>query len=41
MTKINFVELINQTEGEFSEKFGAKGLQVIKTIPEDSVEYKR
>ncbi|RDY30825.1 sensor histidine kinase [Lachnotalea glycerini] len=37
MTKINFVELINQTEGEFSEKFGAKGLQVIKTIPEDSV----
>jgi signal transduction histidine kinase len=37
INKINFVELINQTEGEFSEKFAAKGLQVIKTLPNESV----
>jgi signal transduction histidine kinase len=37
ITKINFVELINQTEGEFSEKFEAKGLQVVKTLPNESV----
>lgn len=37
INKINFVELINQTEGEFSEKFEAKGLQVIKTLPNESV----
>lgn len=29
--KINFVELINQTIGEFSEKFEEKGLQVVAT----------
>jgi signal transduction histidine kinase len=37
MSKINFVELINQTEGEFSEKLEVKGLQIIKTLPIDSV----
>lgn len=37
INKINFVELINQTEGEFSEKFQAKGLQVIKTLPNEPV----
>lgn len=37
MSKINFAELINQTEGEFSEKLEAKGLQIIKTLPLDSV----
>ncbi|MFA9378905.1 MAG: sensor histidine kinase [Lachnotalea sp.] len=37
MTKINFVELINQTEGEFSGKFAAKRLLVVKTIPKDPV----
>lgn len=37
ISRINFVELINQTEGEFSEKFEAKGLQVVKTIPNEPV----
>jgi len=37
INKINFVELINQTEGEFIEKFEAKGLQLIKTVPNESV----
>lgn len=37
MSTINFVELINQTEGELSEKFEAKGLQIIKSVPLDPV----
>lgn len=37
ITRINFVELINQTEGEFSEKFAAKGLLVVKTLPNEPV----
>lgn len=37
MSKIDFVELINQTEGEFSEKFERKGLQIIKTLPKEHV----
>ncbi|WP_099469701.1 sensor histidine kinase [Konateibacter massiliensis] len=37
MVKIDFVELLNQTEGEFSEKFESKGLQILKTIPEEHV----
>lgn len=34
MSKINFIELINQTEGEFSEKLEARGLHIIKQTPE-------
>lgn len=37
MTQINFVELINQTGGEFSETFTEKRLQIITNIPEDPV----
>lgn len=35
--RINFVELINQSFGEFSEKFDQKGLTVIKNLPEKPV----
>jgi signal transduction histidine kinase len=37
INKINLVELINQTEGEFSEKFDAKGLQVVQSVPNESI----
>lgn len=37
MTKINLVELINQTEGEFGEKFEEKSLNIVKTIPDEMV----
>lgn len=33
ITQINFVELVNQTDGEFSEKMKARNLEVIKTLP--------
>ncbi|KAB1435787.1 HAMP domain-containing sensor histidine kinase [Candidatus Galacturonibacter soehngenii] len=37
MTKINFVELVNQTEGEFSEKLENKNLQIIRKLPEEPI----
>lgn len=33
--KINFVELIHQTMGEFSEKFEEKQLQIVSNLPEE------
>lgn len=36
-TRINFQELIHQTNGEFSEKFEEKGLQFVINIPEEPV----
>lgn len=33
ITKINFVELVNQTDGEFSEKMKARNLEIIKNLP--------
>lgn len=35
--RINFVEMIQQTSGEFEEKFKARGLQEILTLPENEV----
>lgn len=32
--KLNLVELVNQTNGEFTEKFAAKNLTIIATMPE-------
>lgn len=37
MTRINFQELINQTNGEFSEKFEDKGLQFVINMPQEPV----
>ena len=37
LSKINFVELINQTAGEFDEKFATKGLTLITNLPEENV----
>ena len=37
LERINFVELINQTNGEFSEKFEDKGLQFVVNMPQDPV----
>lgn len=37
MTKINIIELVNQTEGEFSEKLEDKNLQVIRKLPEEPI----
>ncbi|MCI8483255.1 MAG: HAMP domain-containing histidine kinase [Lachnospiraceae bacterium] len=37
MERINLVELIHQTEGEFDEKFQAKGLAVITNLPKEPV----
>ncbi|RHR21173.1 sensor histidine kinase [Clostridium sp. AF19-22AC] len=31
---VNLVEMINQTEGEFAEKFEAKNLQVVQNLPD-------
>ena len=36
LEKINFVELINQTSGEFMDRFEAKNLAVIPNIPTES-----
>lgn len=36
-TRINFQELINQTNGEFSEKFEEKGLRFVINMPEEPV----
>ncbi len=35
--RINFQELINQTNGEFSEKFEEKGLQLVLNMPKEPV----
>lgn len=35
--KINFVELIHQTIGEFSEKFEEKQLQIVSRLPEEPI----
>ena len=35
LEKINIVELINQTTGEFEDKFKEKGLDIITSIPEE------
>lgn len=37
LERINFVELINQTSGEFSEKFQEKDLILIQNIPDNAV----
>ena len=37
MERINFVELINQSLGEYSEKFDAKGLNFIAKAPDKAV----
>lgn len=37
LTRINFQELINQTNGEFSEKFEDKGLQFVVNMPQEPV----
>lgn len=37
MERINLVELVHQTEGEFAEKFAAKGLNVVSNLPRGSV----
>ena len=35
--KLNFVEMIQQTSGEFEEKFQKRGLKEILTLPEEEV----
>ena len=35
--RINFVEMIQQTSGEFEEKFKKRGLQEILRLPEEEV----
>ena len=37
LTRINFQELSNQTNGEFSEKFEDKGLRFVVSMPEEPV----
>lgn len=37
MQDINLVELVNQANGEFMEKFGLKSLTIIPTLPENPV----
>ena len=34
---VNLVEMLNQTIGEFSEKFEAKDLKIVENVPEESV----
>ncbi len=34
---VNFVEMINQTEGELSEKFEQNNLKIVQKLPEESV----
>lgn len=38
--KIDFVEMINQTNGEFEEKFKERGLSIISNLPKESVNIK-
>lgn len=35
--RINLVELVHQTEGEFAEKFEARSLQIVSNLPKESV----
>lgn len=35
MMDVNLVEMINQTEGEFAEKFEAKDLKVVQNLPDE------
>lgn len=35
--KIDLIELVNQTNGEFSEKFGTKNLSIVSSLPDRSV----
>ena len=37
MTSIDFVELIYQTNGEFEEKFALRHLELVSTLPDDSM----
>lgn len=37
MERLNFVELVHQTIGEFNEKFQAKNLELITNLPKESV----
>lgn len=37
ITQINFVELVNQTDGEFSEKMKSRNLEIIKNLPSTPV----
>ncbi len=37
MARLNFVELVHQTIGEFNEKFQAKNLELITNLPKESV----
>lgn len=37
MEKINFVELVHQTTGEFTEKFAEKKLEIISNLPQESI----
>lgn len=37
MVRINLVELVHQTEGEFAERFEERGLKVISNLPKESV----
>lgn len=34
---VNLVEMLNQTIGEFSEKFEAKGLKIVENVPDEPV----
>ena len=35
--KIDLIELVNQTNGEFSEKFDTKSLSIVSSLPDKSV----
>ncbi|MCA5010549.1 sensor histidine kinase, partial [Clostridioides difficile] len=37
ITSIDFVELIHQTNGEFEEKFALRNLELVSTLPADSI----
>ena len=40
ISKLNFNELVNQTDGEFEEKFQAAGLTMVSSISEDVIVFK-
>ncbi|WP_312440909.1 sensor histidine kinase [Lacrimispora sp.] len=37
ITSIDFVELIHQTNGEFEEKFALRNLELVSTLPDESI----
>lgn len=39
ITRLNFNELVNQTNGEFKEKFDHAGLQLVSTMPQETVTF--